>query len=189
MKQIRAQIPNILTVLRICGTAVLLIIRRVDTAFYVIYTLCFISDIADGHLARAMGVESALGARLDSIADLFMYGVMAWCIFPELWVISTLEMKLLALSVLLVRIAAYLVAAIKFHRFSAIHTYLNKAMGFCLFIVVYLFRTPYYPAWCIVAGAIGMLASVEELIMHCRNKTYRTDCKSLFLKCFCQYGK
>ena len=182
MKRIRAQIPNILTVLRICGTAVLLIIGRVNTAFYVIYTLCFFSDVVDGTLARAMGAESALGARLDSIADLFMYSVMAWCLFPELWVISTLWMKLLALSVLLVRLAAYLVAAIKFRRFSSVHTYLHKATGLCVFFVVYLFNTPYYPLWCIVTGAVGMLGSVEELIMHCRNKTYRTDCKSLFLK-------
>lgn len=182
MKRICAQIPNILTLLRICGTVVLLLIGHVNMAFYVIYTLCFISDIADGCLARALGAESALGARLDSIADLLFYGVMAWCIFPELWVISTLGQKLLALSVLLVRLAAYLVAAFKFHRFASIHTYLNKATGLCVFLVVYVFTTPYYPVWCIVTGIIGMLGSVEELIMHCRNKTYRTDCKSLLQK-------
>lgn len=182
MKRIYAQIPNALTVLRICGTAVLPIIGQVNTAFCVIYALCFFSDVIDGTLARVMGVESALGARLDSIADLFMFTVMAWCIFPELWVISALWMKLLALSVLLVRLAAYLVAAFKFHRFSSVHTYLNKATGLCVFFVVYVFRTPYYPLWCIVTGVVGMLSSVEELIMHCRNKTYRPDCKSLLQK-------
>ncbi len=182
MKRIWAQIPNALTVLRICGTLALLIIGQVNTAFYVIYTLCFFSDVVDGTLARAMGVESALGARLDSIADLFYYAVMAWCIFPDLWVISKLWMKLLALSVLLVRLAAYLVAAKKFHRFSSVHTYLNKATGLCVFLVVYVFNTPYYPVWCIVTGVVGMSGSVEELIMHCRNKTYRPDRKSLFQK-------
>lgn len=182
MKKIRAQIPNILTVLRICGTALLLVLGQVDTAFYVIYTLCGVTDVLDGCLARAMGAESDLGARLDSIADLLLYSVMLLRIFPQLWPLLSLGMKLWALAVLLVRFVSYLVAAIKFHRFSAIHTYLNKATGFCLFIVVYLFKTPYFPVWCAVAGTVGMLASVEELIMHCRNKTYRTDCKSLLLK-------
>src|SRR4051794_23076918 len=43
--------------------------------------VCFLSDIADGQLARRMGQVTRLGSRLDSIADaLLLVSSVAWLV-------------------------------------------------------------------------------------------------------------
>ena len=63
-------IPNIITTLRILGAAVLLLCNPASVAFWVIYGLCGVSDMADGYLARRLHAESKAGAVLDSVADI-----------------------------------------------------------------------------------------------------------------------
>ena len=72
----KKNIPNIITAVRIIGAAVLLFVEPLVVPFYVIYTLCGLSDAIDGFVARLIGAESALGAKLDSVADLMFYAVM-----------------------------------------------------------------------------------------------------------------
>ena len=46
------QLPNIITSFRIAGSLGLLLCDVTGTAFWIIYSLCGISDLADGWLAR-----------------------------------------------------------------------------------------------------------------------------------------
>ena len=78
-------LPNILTSLRIAGAACLMFITPLTPAFFVIYTLCGISDVLDGVIARAAHITTELGAKLDSAADLLFYSVMMIRMFPVLW--------------------------------------------------------------------------------------------------------
>lgn len=77
--------PNFITFLRIIGALWLCFIRPFTTAFYVVYTICGISDMLDGWVARMTGSAGEFGAKLDSIADLLFYSVMLLRIFPALW--------------------------------------------------------------------------------------------------------
>ena len=80
----KARLPNLITSLRIAGTAGLIFAVPLTPLYFVIYTFCGISDILDGWLARHTGTASDLGARLDSIADLFFYTVMIIQLLPIL---------------------------------------------------------------------------------------------------------
>ena len=67
----KAKLPNIITSLRIAGTAGLLFALPLTPLYFAIYTFGGLSDVLDGWIARHMGTASDFGARLDSIADLF----------------------------------------------------------------------------------------------------------------------
>ena len=69
-QRIMNRIPNIITILRFIGAACLPFCDPAGAAFWVIYGLCGVSDMADGYLARSMHAESRTGAVLDSVADI-----------------------------------------------------------------------------------------------------------------------
>ena len=62
-------LPNIITLLRIAGSLGLLLCDVMGVAYWIIYGLCGISDIADGWLARKLKCVTKTGALLDSVAD------------------------------------------------------------------------------------------------------------------------
>ncbi len=69
-----ANIPNLLTLLRILIIPVIIVLLEIDDVFYrwmalVLYSLACISDFLDGYLARKFELESSFGRFLDPIAD------------------------------------------------------------------------------------------------------------------------
>ena len=167
-------LPNIISCFRLFGTVALLLTDPLSAYFYVIYTLCGISDVLDGTIARATGNTTELGAKLDSIADILFYTVMLIKILPLL--INALPgwIWYIVAAVIAVRIMAYIVAAVKYRRFASLHTYLNKLTGALIFTVPYFFygdgRFVFAISMtvCVVAG----IASLEELGIHLRTKEY-----------------
>lgn len=170
----KKQIANCITSLRIIGTLCLLFTETFSVTFYVIYTLCGITDLLDGLAARLTKSTSEFGAKLDSVADLFFYAVMIIQAFPSLWDMLPKWVWLIALAAVLVRVVSYLIAAIKHKKFAAMHTYLNKLTGLVVFTV------PYFVLWggltpvSVAACVIALLAAVEELIIHYRQNSYKS---------------
>jgi len=80
-----SMLPNLITSIRILGTFCLLFTKPFTVAFYIIYTISGISDLLDGFVARRLKIESELGAKLDSIADLLFYSISTILILPELY--------------------------------------------------------------------------------------------------------
>lgn len=173
-------LPNCITLVRITGTVCLLFTVPFSMIFYLIYTICGLSDVLDGTIARATGNVSESGAKLDSIADLMFYSVMLIKVFPVLWHRLPVEIWYGVGMILLIRLASYITAALKFHRFASCHTYLNKLTGAAVFAVPYLMLlsnpTPFCIAVCVIAGA----ASAEELMIHLTADCYRPDRKALW---------
>lgn len=171
-RRLYRQLPNCITVLRIIGTVCLLFAESFTAVFYVIYTLAGVSDALDGWLARRLKLSSALGAKLDSAADLTFYFVMFIRIFPVLW--DTLP-RVIWLGVALVvglRLICYGYVAVRFHRFSAMHTRMNKLTGAAVFALPYLARTGAVTPYCWGLFGVSLLAALEELRIHVRAKEY-----------------
>ena len=84
-EKVLRQIPNALSALRLVCTFGLLFAAPMKTAFFILYSVCGVSDVLDGFLARKMRCTSELGAVLDSIADLSFYTMMILRLFPILW--------------------------------------------------------------------------------------------------------
>ena len=78
------QLPNIITLLRIADSLGLLLCDVTSVAYWIIYALCGISDIADGWLARKLRCVTMKGALLDSLADICFVACCAWKLLPIL---------------------------------------------------------------------------------------------------------
>ena len=78
------------------------------------------------------------------------------------------------------RLAAYVVAAVKFHRFASVHTLLNKLTGGAVFLLPYMLAFSSGVVYLWITCGIAFAASVEELILHLCRKQYKENRKSLF---------
>ena len=161
-----AWIPNSLTTLRFCGGITLIFLPLPSLAFFIVYLICGLTDLLDGFLARRLKTASAFGAKLDSVADLTFYFVSLIRMLPILrkrlpgWIWYVVGF------VLALRLASYLVAAFRLHRFAAVHTVANKATGAMVFGVGPMLMTPYLTPYCIALAAVSTFSSGQELVMH-----------------------
>lgn len=173
---------DVITMLRIVGTLALLLLRPLSAGFLWLYALTGLTDALDGWIARKTKTVSDFGAKLDSFADLLFYTVMLLRVFPLLWNAMPKDIWYAAAVILLVRLSAYLVAAVKYRRFAALHTYLNKLTGGAVFLIPFLLPTPYASIFCRVVCAVAAVAALEELILHLRRQAYDANTKSIFQK-------
>lgn len=173
-------VPNIITAFRMIGAFLLCFLEPLSVTFFILYSLCGISDVLDGLLARGFHVTSVKGALLDSIADLIFYFVMIVKSLPILLDICPAYVWYVVGVILLVRVVSYLTVAIKYHRFAAIHTYANKVCGVAVFIIPYMVEWEFRNLYFCVALLIALYAAVEELLLHLLGKQYDADIKSIF---------
>lgn len=171
-----------LTSVRIAASLLLLFLPMPTSGFLAIYTLAGLTDALDGWVARKTGTASDFGARLDSIADLFFYAVLLFRLFPVLWQTLPLAIWYAVAGALIVRLAAYAVAAVKYHRFAALHTWLNKLTGLGVFLLPYVLSVSTGAIYSWMICALAFAASLEELIIHLCHPVYQADQKSVFQK-------
>ena len=175
-------LPNIISALRIAGTVWLLFMKPLSTLFLVVYVLTGVSDVADGAIARKYGTTSELGAKLDSMADLLFYTLILIRILPIMWVTLPKKIWFLVGTILVIRIISYVIAAVKYHRFSSMHTYMNKFTGFMVFGVPLAIASPIAVPYCWTVCAVAMLGTLEELTIHLSSKEYDPKRKTLLKK-------
>lgn len=173
---------DIITLFRIAGTLSLVFLRPLSEVFFWVYALTGLTDVLDGWVARKTKTASDFGARLDSMADLLFYAVMLFRVFPFLWNTLPSDIWYAAAAIFIVRISAYLVAAVKYRLFASLHTFLNKLTGGAVFFVPFLLATAYAAAYCRAICVIAAVAAMEELVIHLHRQTYRADTKSIFQK-------
>ena len=181
---IRKNLANIITSIRIIGALSLIFFKPLSIPFFIIYGICGLSDAFDGFVARKLGISSPLGSALDSISDLLFYGIMAAKIFPILVDnLTVLEWVIIAVPTGL-HFVAYILCAIKFNKFSAIHTYADKALG--LFVYAFPFfligLVPLvYGIYMYIGGVFALYSAVELNLIHLIAKRYDEKNKSIFL--------
>ena len=75
-------IPNTLTVIRLAGTPVLLVLALLQQPVAVLLLGCLLvgTDWLDGILARALQQQTPLGAKLDTIADVILGLSLLFCV-------------------------------------------------------------------------------------------------------------
>lgn len=172
-------LPNILTVMRMLSAIALLLFAPFGTAFYCVYLGAGLSDLLDGAFARRFGAASALGARLDSIADLLFTIAACIRILPivpwERW------MLLWAGGIAALRFITLCIGLWKYRALPFLHTWANKLVGALLFLfpVLYAMLGLCRTAWLLCFAA--SLASAEEFIITCRRSSLDRDFRGLLL--------
>jgi CDP-diacylglycerol--glycerol-3-phosphate 3-phosphatidyltransferase len=169
---------NIITLSRI-PLSLCLLLPMNKWIFLVVYALCGLTDLLDGMIARKFKLQSALGARLDSVADLFMVGVIVLKLF-ERGLITYFLPWLIAITV--IRLTSMLVVYIKHKKFGVLHTWANKVTGLLLFLVLPLTEliSNHIAGW--VVTAVALFAALEELFINIKDKTFIPDKRYWFDK-------
>lgn len=164
------QIPNILSAMRIAIAIAIMFIPPYETAFYVIYAFCGISDLFDGVIARALHIESRLGGTLDTIGDTLLTWTGCHVVFSNM---EPLYPGLLAaiLAVFAVRIIGAVITLCRFRKFAMLHTAGNKIAMIILYLYpfFYTLTAKYGCVQEVVYSicALGILAGIEEIVIQC----------------------
>lgn len=165
---IKKNIANYVTSVRILGAVALFFVEPLSVGFFVIFGICGLSDALDGFIARTLRITSAFGSKLDSVADLTFYSAMMIRLLGEIHAKLYEGLWIFLFVILAVRIAVYLISAIKFNRFSSLHTILNKATGAGMFILpfVLLGSATLLNIYGTVLCIIGITAALQELVYY-----------------------
>ena len=177
-----ANIPNFITLLRIIGSFFMLTVEPFSLSFYVIYSLCGISDALDGVIARHFKITTEGGAVLDSIADLTFYSCLLVRLFPYLYTRASFSIWYAIGLVMLLRLVSYIFSAFKFHRLSSLHTYLNKITGFAVFSFPFFMLLIDETLLCFIVCGISLFSTVEDFLIHFTSSSYPSGRKTILKK-------
>lgn len=173
-------IPNLITIVRILGTIVLMLVKPFSGIFFIIYFICGISDVLDGVIARKMNLVSKNGQVLDSIADFFMIMVLIFILvlnlrlplFGVYWVVG----------IAIIRLASLGVGFMRYKKLAFLHTYANKSTGVVLFCFPFMYAELGLYIATILVCFIASISAIEELIINIISKKLYRDIKSIFSK-------
>lgn len=160
------QVPNALSGLRLALAPVGLIVAWSGEArgYQAIFAVAVATDFLDGWLARRLGAESALGVRLDALADMATYlglfFAVAW-LWPE-FIADHFE---LLVAGFVVYVPGYAFGFFKYGRLPAYHSWAGKAsaVGMALGMLLWFAGGAQWP----FTAALGfaLLSGMEQVAM------------------------
>jgi len=160
-------IPNILSLYRVLVFPLLVywILSGREHLTAIFISISLFTDWLDGIIARTFNMQTRIGAKLDSWADLGTYicafmaiGLFKWEeVRPHAWILYVF---------VAVWLLSYLVVFIKFRGLIGLHTYLFKSTGYVqgAFIIL-LFLTGFHAWLFYICMVVGILACVEEIFI------------------------
>lgn len=157
----RKQIANIITISRILSCICLFLCPVFSISFYIMYLFCGITDMADGTIARKTKSVSELGARLDTVADSIFATVSFVKILPFMQFPTWLWTWIIMIAI--IKIGNVVLGLISKKKLISMHTILNKATGFLLFLLplTLSFIAPTYSS--AVVCFIATLSAIDEV--------------------------
>jgi phosphatidylglycerophosphate synthase len=130
-------VPNALSATRIACAPVLLLLALAgeQVAYTWVLVPALLTDALDGWIARALGVQSRLGARLDSLGDSLVWtaGLAGLLAFQHA---VLLEYRWLVGTAVAFWLLENLLAWLRYGRLSSYHTRLSKVAGVLLGICI-----------------------------------------------------
>ncbi len=175
-------IPNILSLYRlfVFPVIVLMILLKLELVYAILVVISLNTDVWDGWIARRYNQQTAIGARIDSLADIGMYitalsGIIVFKIEefgPDAWLYYVF-----ICSYVIVHVSPL----IKFRKIQSFHLYSIKLGGYLqgIFFIL-LFFIDYIPVYFYVMVNISLLAFIENLTIQMIIPEMRSDVKGLY---------
>jgi phosphatidylglycerophosphate synthase len=175
-------VPNVLSIYRLLvfPFIMLTILMERETLYAVLLVISLNTDVWDGWIARRFNQRTAIGARLDSLADIGVY-------VAALTGITHFKIGLLGQDawVFYLFVTCYAVVTlsplIKFGRIQSFHLYSIKVGGYLqgIFFIL-LFFVDYFPVYFYIMVNFSLLAFVENLTIQLILPELRSDVKGLY---------
>lgn len=181
-------IPNTLTVIRLAGTPVLLVLALLQQPVAVLLLGCLLvgTDWLDGILARALHQQTPLGAKLDTIADVLLGVSLLFCVAWLNWEFLSTYWPWAA-GVLGSYGLSSLFSLAKFRIWPSYHNYLAKLGMFLGSVAGMLvlagtagWEIPFTTAIFIAACGIITLANLEAILITLRLRHPRSNVGTIF---------
>jgi CDP-diacylglycerol--glycerol-3-phosphate 3-phosphatidyltransferase len=175
------KLANLLTAVRLVAAPVMiwLAVAGEQNLFLGLLTISFITDAADGAVARLSGGPTAFGAKFDSVADAVAYtaiGLSVLLLWPEI-----VQQELPVVIVLLVSLVLpAMVGFWKYGQLTSYHTRLVKmAVGaVAIGLMLLLFG---FSAWPFrLAAVLAALSAVEAVGITLLLREPKTDIRGIF---------
>lgn len=171
-------LPNLITLSRIFLSILLLMLKPLSTEFFAIYTLCGLTDVLDGYLARILKCTSKTGALLDSIADVVFTFIVLAVIVPMIrwsrWMVIWIGI------IILIRILSLIIGYIRYNESAFLHIYSNKVAGLLFFLFPFMIVKIDINISVGLICLVAFLSAVEELIINIKSEKLDRDIQSIF---------
>lgn len=174
-------LANILSASRIFLALSLFFFINNPKGFMIIYSICWFTDAIDGSIARATGSSSELGSKIDDAGDYTLILIMITIMI--IWIQQAVIVFLPFLGAMVaIRVSNVFITKHKYGRVCIIHTYLNKLTAMCAFVtpITYLLFDTLVFAYVVLM--VGIVASLEESVIHLTSEQYDFNKKSYFIK-------
>ena len=158
------RMPNALSIVRIPLSLSILLVKPFSALFFILHILCGATDALDGFIARRFNAMSALGARLDSVADFVFFGAALYVFLTAMAIPAFLIMW--AILIVAVRFMGLGRAFSKYKEWAALHTYAYKLAGFTFFLFPFLAAFLGVVTAGIMLCGIATLATAEEIYIN-----------------------
>lgn len=156
-------IANFITVLRISISFAMIFFGAVTLPFMIMYLIAGITDMLDGFIARKLKIQSGLGSKLDTLADIIFFTV---CIV-KIWQIIGIkiwEIFLIAV-ILLIKLSSMLINfIISKSPVVNVHSIANKITGLLLFFIPVSINLNFSHYYICLVIIIAIMSSSDELI-------------------------
>lgn len=162
-----AILPNAISAGRLISAPILALLAflGLHETFSVLLVIALGSDVVDGWLARKLGVESSLGATLDSLADIMLMVTILYAIWPlHPYVYRDHGVVILTVAALLG--IGHLASIVRFGRLASFHTWIIRAGIFAFSVFALVLFLHGFQAWLLyLAASICALGALEHFAM------------------------
>jgi len=175
-------LPNVLSLYRllIFPFILYLILSHQENLFVIFIAISLITDVLDGAIARAFRLQTNIGAKLDSWADLGVF-ILAFIAIFYFRLTDIEGLHWLFILYLVSWILSYLIVFIKFGGIIGLHTYLFKIGGYLQGGFLFVWFVFGFQQWlCFLALGWGVLACIEEILIITMITEPRTNVKGLY---------
>lgn len=151
---------NIITFIRILCSIAILFCPALSPAFYTLYIVAGVSDMADGWVARKTNTVSEFGSKMDTIADFVFVVVCLVKLLPIMEIPVWLYVWIGFIA--LVKVVNIVSGFVVQKRFVAIHSVMNKVTGIQLFVFPLTLSIVDLKYSAIVVCAVATFAAIQE---------------------------
>lgn len=167
---------HIITCIRIICSVALLFCPVFTPAFFTIYVIAGVSDMADGAVARKTGTVSEFGSKLDAAADFMLVIVCLVKMIPVIHVPIWLIIVIIVIAA--IRVINLISGYVMRKKAVVLHTVMNKVTGILLFLLPLTLTAIDLKYSGAVVGAVAAFAAIQEghLIRTGTGKSSSSDC-------------
>jgi len=180
--KIPLNIPNVLSLYRLFSFPFILYIaiQGYERLFVTLFVINLVTDILDGFIARRFNMQTEIGAKLDSIADIGSF-ILA---FVGIFIFKSVDFSPHIISFgffIGLFVFSNLLSLIKFRKSPSLHLYSWKIGGYIqglFFFVLFVFKFNKYFYYVMVTW--GILAFLEHIIIQVISKKMLVNAKGLY---------